>query len=449
MRRRLPFVTALAIILVAALATGGDRLAEAAFHGPKGPPSSPMKRHAFAAYGKLPLAFVSNAGQTEARVRYSAQGAGYSVFLTRSEAVLALERPQLNGKRKAVALGLRFLGANRHAAIRAEAPGQGRVNYLLGNDPANWHTGMRTYERVVYHNLWPGVDMVFAGQNGKLKYEFLVRPGARVSEIRLAYRGAKRLSLDRQGNLRIRTLLGVLTDPQPASYQLVADKRVPVRSSFALESDGRGYSFAVESGYDHRYPLVIDPGLAYSTYLGGSGDDRGYAVTVDAAGSAYVTGETRSADFPTTPGAFEPIFNGGTDVFLTKFDASGAALAYSTYLGGSAYESGLGVSVDGAGSAYVTGSTSSANFPTTAGAYDTSYNGDYDAFATKLNASGAALVYSPTWAEEAAVLETLATGSSSMPRATPTSRATPTRRTSPPPRAYSTGASTAAPTTCS
>ena len=132
--------------------------------------------------------------------------------------------------------------------------------------------------------------MVFAGQNGELKYEFLVRPGARVRDIRLAYRGAKRLSLDRQGNLRIGTSLGVLTDTRPLSYQLVAGKRVPVGSSFALYRRGTGYGFALGRGYDRRYPLVIDPGLAYSTYLGGGGEDWGWSIAVDGAGSAYLTG---------------------------------------------------------------------------------------------------------------------------------------------------------------
>ena len=224
--------------------------------------------------------------------------------------MLALQRP---GKQagKGAALALRFLGANRNVAIRGERPAPGRVNYLLGNDPAKWHTGLRTYERVVYRDLWPGVDMAFHGQSGKLKYEFLVRPGARVSDIRLAYRGAKRLSLDRRGNLRVRTPLGVLTDTRPVSYQLVAGKRVPVAKQLRARPARRGYGFALGRGYDRRYPLVIDPGLVYSTYLGGSGDDDGYGIAVDGAGSAYVTGYTYSADFPTTAGAFDTTFNGG------------------------------------------------------------------------------------------------------------------------------------------
>jgi Beta-propeller repeat len=264
---------------------------------------------------------------------------------------------------------------------------------VLGDDPARWRTGLRTYGRVVYRELWPGIDLAFDGRGGKLKYEFLVRPGARVGDIGLAYRGARRLSIDRAGNLRVRTAAGVLTDERPRSYQLVEGKRVPVASRFALGKHN-GFAFAL-GRYDRRYPLVIDPGLLYSTYLGGGAIDVGYAVAVDGAGSAYVTGDASSADFPTTAGAFDTTYNGGgDDAFVTKFDASGAALVYSTYLGGSGGDFGYGVAVDDAGSAYVSGVTLSADFPTTAGAFDTTYNGGGDAFVTKLNASGAALAYS-------------------------------------------------------
>ena len=359
-------------------------------------PRSAKKQQALDAYGKIPLAFTANAGQTDVRVRYSAQGAGFSVFLTRGEAMFALQRPGKLGRGKGVALALRFLGANRHVAIRSERPAPGRVNYLLGNDPSKWHTGLPTYKRVVYRNLWPGVDMAFAGQGGKLKYEFLVRPGARVRDIRLAYRGAKRLSLDRQGNLRIRTKLGVLGDERPISYQLIQGRRVPVASSFALSRSGAGYGFSLDRGYDRRYPLVIDPGLVYSRLLGGSSDDRGESISVDGSGNAYLTGLTLSTDFPTTAGAFEETFNGGSaDAFVTKLDASGAALVYSTYLGGSGQDWGHGIALDGSGNAYLTGMTDSTDFPTTAGAFDESFNGgSNDVFVTKLAADGTALLYS-------------------------------------------------------
>src|SRR5439155_3430522 len=160
-------------------------------------------------------------------------------------------------------------------------------------------------------------------------------------DIRLAYRGAERLALGRAGDLRIDTGFGVLRDSRPVSYQLIGGRRVPVESRYLL--DGRlSYGFAA-GAYDARYPLVIDPGLAYSTYLGGSGFDRGQGIAVDGAGNAYVTGLTASTDFPTTVGAFDTSANGGGDAFVTKLNPLGTGLLYSTYLGGSGGDEGLGI----------------------------------------------------------------------------------------------------------
>ena len=388
MRRRVLFLAAPVVVLVAALTTGADRRpAEAAFPGGKQTLSVPAKRQALAAHAKLALSFTPNAGQFDRRVRYATQAGRSSVFFTRTGIVLSLAK----GKR-GVALRLGFLGANPTPLIVGARRGPGRVNYLLGNDPARWQTNLPTYGEIVYRRLWPGVDLHLRGENGRLKYEFRLAPGAEPSRIRLAYRGQERLALGRGGELRIATALGGLRDARPLSYQTIGGRRIAVKSQFVLGRRG-AYSFSVGS-YDRRYPLVIDPGLVYSTYLGGSGIDDGYGVAVDAAGSAYVTGSTGSVDFPTTPGAFDQTLTGVTDVFVTKFDASGAGLVYSTYLGGSSAEYGFGIAIGGAGSAYVAGATSSANFPTTPGAFDTTFNGDYDAFVTKLNASGAALVYS-------------------------------------------------------
>ncbi len=346
------------------------------------------KRQVLAAYAKLPLAFVPNAGQLDRRVRYAAQAGGSSFFFTRTEAVLALRK----GKR-GVALRLGFLGANPAPAIAGARPGTGRVNYLLGSDPARWHTNLPTYGEIVYRDLWPGADLRLRGQSGTLKYEFRLAPGADVSRIRLGYRGQQRLSLGQNGELRIETALGLLRDAHPVSYQQIGGRRVAVKSRFAL---GRGgaYGFTV-GAYDRRYPLVIDPGLLYSTFLGGSGGDRGRDIAVDGAGSAYLTGTT-SSDFPTTAGAFDTTYNGGNfDAFVTKLEAGGAALGYSSYLGGSGIDEGYGLALDGAGNAYLTGDTHSADFPTTAGAFDTTFNGGgFDAFVTKLDAAGAALGYS-------------------------------------------------------
>jgi Beta-propeller repeat len=177
--------------------------------------------------------------------------------------------------------------------------------------------------------------MAVRGQGGKLKYEFHLKPGASVEDVRLAYRGAEGLSVGAGGELLVRTSMGVLKDAAPVSYQVIGGERVAVESRYKLlEEEGGSYGFAVGS-YDPRYPLVIDPGLAYSTFLGGTDDDEGRGIAVDGDGRAYVTGETLSADFPTTPGAFDRTFNGGfLDAFVTKLNASGSALAYSTFLGG-------------------------------------------------------------------------------------------------------------------
>ena len=361
------------------------------------PVADPSKQQLLSAFHKLPLAFVPNRGQTDARVRYSVRQGAMSVFFTRAEAMLALT----NGSR-GTALALRFLGASP-AAIEGRRPGQGRVSYLLGNDPETWRTDLPTYGQIVYRNLWPGVDMSFRGRGGRLEYEFMVRPGATVEDLRLAYRGAKGVALDGNGNLAIRTRVGVMTDTRPHSYQVIGDKRVPVESHFVLQPHG-SFGFALGK-YDRSRPLVIDPGLVYSTYLGGSSDDNGFAVATDAAGNAYVTGLTASSNFPTTPGAFDTSYNGGaSDVFVTKLNAAGTGLVYSTFLGGNSGDQGLAIAVDGNGNAYVTGFTGSTNFPVRADTgqippgsfvYRGSYQGGAtDAFVTKLNATGTGLVFS-------------------------------------------------------
>jgi hypothetical protein len=347
-------------------------------------------KRAAAAYQKLPLSFIPNAGQTDRSVRYYAQGAGFGFYFTKDKAVLAFPK----GKR-GVALDLRFLGANPNVKLQAQRRGPGTVNYLLG---VHHHTGLPTYRQVSYRELWPGIDMVFRGSGRRLKYEFLVHPGAHVSDIRLAYAGAESLSVD-AGKLLIQTPLGVLNDARPHSYQQIGGRERAVDSRFSLaRRAGRKneYGFRI-SGYDRHKPLMIDPGIAYSTFLGGASDDLGTAIAVDGNGNAYVAGTTLSTDFPTTPGAYD-VTPGGTngDAFVTKLNASGSSLVYSTFLAGSTGGTDAGgIVLDSQGNAYVTGRTSSTDFPTTPGAYDTSYNGgDGDVFVTKLNAAGSGLLYS-------------------------------------------------------
>jgi hypothetical protein len=218
------------------------------------------------------------------------------------------------------------------------------------------------------------VDLVFKGASRRIKYELILHPGAAVNSVKLAYRGTDSLTLDEQGNLQIKTPLGILVDERPAGYQLIDGRQVPVECGFLLklEEDGANTcGFSVGDNYDPRYATVIDPGLVYSTYLGGSGGAEGYGIAIDAFGDAYVTGITTSINFPTTAGAFQTTLGGYGDAFITKLNPAGSALVYSTYLGGSGSDEGYGIAIDASGSAYLTGLTFSINFPTTAGAFQT------------------------------------------------------------------------------
>jgi hypothetical protein len=270
------------------------------------------EREALDAYGKLPLSFIPNEGQTDKAVRYYAQGAGYGFFFTREGATLSFAEGKGRGGH---ALALDFLGADPRATLTAKKRLAGKVNYLVGDEQAEWQQGLQTHAALRYGGLWPGVDMTVRGAGGTLKYEFRLKPGASVKDVRLGYRGAEGLKVGAGGELLIQTSLGVLKDAAPVSYQLIGGERVPVESRYVLKGDG-GYGFGVGT-YDHRYPLIIDPGLDYSTFLGGTGGESGNGIAVRG-DNAYVTGGTDSADLPTTPGAFDRTLGGTRDAFVTK-----------------------------------------------------------------------------------------------------------------------------------
>ena len=384
--------------------TAGDSASTLPGLGPT-PPDARARERVLAAYANLPLAFVENQGQTDPRARFHAQGARFAVHLTPDAAVVTLVDP--GGARGAV-LNLRFLGANPGVDVEGAGRAPGEVSYFHGDDPSRWRSAIPRYADVVYRDLWEGVDMVVRGESGALKYEFHIRPGARVSDIRLAYAGADGLALDAAGELRIQTAVGELRDSAPVAYQERDGMRVPIESRFTLgpsNGSAREYGFAVAADYDRGRELVIDPGLDYSTFLGGASHESATAVAVDGSGNAYVTGITQSPDFPTTTGAFDRTgaSQNFLEAFVTKLNPTGTALVYSTFLGGSNFEWGRALAIDAAGNAYVAGQTQSSDFPTTSGAFDRTFNVDtcprcgidqYDAFVTKLNATGSALVYS-------------------------------------------------------
>ncbi|MDX6621775.1 MAG: hypothetical protein QOK36_4161 [Gaiellales bacterium] len=395
-------LAAMAITGQTAVPAGGLDGGEVALAAPTPiKPAGPQR-----AFAAMPLAFVPNHGQTDARVRYFALGNHYAIFVTRDELMLSLTKQKPASQ---LALALRFVGRNARTTTTGAVRAPGQVNYLRGADPAKWKTKLTRYRDVVYHELWPHIDLRLHQKAGVLKYEFRLRPGARVSDIRLAYAGATGLALGVKGALRIKTGLGVLRDAPPVSYQRIAGKRVPVRSRFVLQQSGKGkaprFAFAV-GRYRHDRDLIVDPGIQFTTFIGGNAHEAGNAIAVDANGNSYIGGTTQSPDFPTTTGAFKRTgsVNNFTDVFVTKVNPTGTALVYSTFVGGSNMEFGNGIAIDGGGNAYVTGTTKSSNFPTTGNAFDRSINippncprcgtDVTDGFVVKLNAAGSALSYS-------------------------------------------------------
>jgi len=301
------------------------------------------------AYGKLPLYFEANRSQTDRRVKFLSRGRGYTLFLTQTEAVLAFRHPT---KSEQTALRLRLLGASSASSLVGVEELPGKVNYFIGKDREKWRTNIPTYAQVKHKDVYPGVDLVYYGNQRQLEFDFIVGPGANPSAIRLEVEGADRLDVNAQGDLVLHVNDGQLRLQKPAVYQAVKGIRQEVSGSYVL-TDRHQVGFQV-AAYDASRPLVIDPVLFYSTYLGGSARDSGRGIAVDAAGNAYVTG-----------GAFQPSSPGG--VFVTKLNPTGSGLVYSTFLGSSG--EGEGIAVDAAGNAYVTGATDSTNFPTTPGPF--------------------------------------------------------------------------------
>jgi len=360
-------------------------------------------------YGKLPLQFEANRGQTHKDVRFLSRGPGYSLYLTAGEAVLVLSKPNADAKRdardtqaqaKSVALRMSLVGAARKPQVTGLDELPGKANYFMGKDRSQWRTNVPTYAKVQYQNIYPGIDLVYYGNQRQLEYDFVVAPGADPNKIVLGFKGADKLEIDAQGELVLHTARGDIRQHKPVVYQEIDGVRREIAGSYIRKGANRvGFQLAA---YDTTQPLIIDPVvLSYSTYLGGgsgNGNDKGFAIAVDADGNAYVTGNTTSTNFPTTSGAFQPTLDGANDVFVTKLNPTGSALVYSTYFGGSGGEAGAGIAVDGAGYAYVTGSTTSGNFPITDGAFQTmspdSPSGGHDGFVTKLDPTGSSLIYS-------------------------------------------------------
>jgi hypothetical protein len=341
-------------------------------------------------YNRLPLTFWEY--RKDGMEGYLAKKPGLSVLLTPAEAMVVQD-----GKKERHLVALQFVDGNASVSMEGRKPTGGKIHYLIGNDPGRWRTHLPAYREVMYRDLWPGIDLVFKDGDGNLKYDLMVRPHARIENIRFAWRGAERLSLGPDGSLLIHTRRGIMREAGPVSCQIIDGRRIMVDSRFVIHHEGPGhcvYGFEIGPGYDPAHPLVIDPILLYSTYLGGIDTDIGLHIAVDGANQAYVAGSTSSPDFPTTPGAFDQTFSGDRDVFVSKLNAAGTALVYSTFIGGSDFDEATNIVADDAGQAYITGTTESDDYPVTPGAFQTVNPGVSASFVTKLSADGSALVYS-------------------------------------------------------
>lgn len=418
--------------------------------------------------------FEPNYGQTDSQARFLSRGDGFALFLTSTEAVLSLtqqsggnsslagpERRKLfreqmrpNGAfsrlnadhkpmdRKTAAVRMKMVGANPDSLIEGVGLLPGISNYFIGNDPEKWRTNIPHYARVQYHEVYPGVDLVYRGDGCGLEFDFILAPGVAAGTIKLAFEGAQEIRVDDQGDLVLNTEAGDVRQHKPAVYQEIDGIKQEVAGRFVVNNESEvGFELG---DYDMTRSLVIDPILSYSTYFGAGGFDGaiavdssgsayitgnaflisdsdafvtklngtgtdlvyttyfggrtfdvGIGIAVDSIGNAYVTGETNSRELPTTPGAFQTAYGGGDrDAFVAKLNGTGTALVYSTYLGGSDFDGGSGIAVDSLGNVYVTGDTRSVDFRTTSEALQRGFGGVQDPFVTKLNGTGTALVYS-------------------------------------------------------
>lgn len=353
-----------------------------------------VARKALRNYARLPLSFEPNVGNSNPEVKFLSRGQGYSLFLTANRAVLQLPtRTKTSASPAFRAVSLELLGANPQPQVVASDRLPGVSNYLLGSNPAQWHTGVPHFARVHYRGIYPGVDLVYYGRQQQLEYDFVVAPGADPSRIRLQLLGAQALRLDADGNLIIHLPGGAIHLRRPDVYQQVGKTRRSVAARYILESGNR-VAFAL-AHYDPRRALVIDPRLAYFSYLGGTLNESSPSIAVDSAFNAYLAGTTTSTDFPTLS-PYQSSLKGASNIFVTKFNSAGTALVFSTYLGGTGTDTAAGIAVDKGFNVYVAGTTSSANFPITSGsAYQASpKSANNHVFVTELKSSGSGLAYS-------------------------------------------------------
>ncbi len=343
-------------------------------------------------YGQLPLSFEVNQGQADARVKFQSRGSGYSLFLTDTEAVLSLSKPEPDknkdeAARSRAVLRMRPVGANPQPQIKGLKELPGKTNYFIGNDPAQWRTAIKTYERVEYENVYNGVDMAYYGNQRQLEYDFIVAPGAKPSIVELDFDGADGLEINDKGDLIIAVGDAEVVQSAPVIYQLIGTEKRTVAGRYTLRAKGR-VGFEIDA-YDSSKTLVIDPTINYATYIGGNTFDWAWGMAIDSQGAIFVTGET-GGNFPTA-GNGDTSHNMMADAFVSKLSPSAMQqLVYSTYIGGNNNDRGVDIALDSTQTlAYLIGYTSSGNFPTPSNnVFDNAHNGGQDAFVAKLTSTG-------------------------------------------------------------
>jgi hypothetical protein len=348
---------------------------------------------------RLPLQFEINRGQHPAEVTFAARGRGYGILLTSTGAVLTMTAPAVSGgpaMSGAAAMRMTFAGANPAPRVSGLDALPGKANYIRGRDPRAWRTNIPTYARVASREIYPGIDLVFYGNQQQLEYDLVLAPHADPTRIALTFEGVERVELTPEGELLLRVpgaTAGAaieLRQRKPVIYQQIGGARQAVAGQY-VRRGAREVGIAL-GPYDRTRTLVIDPVVAFSSYLGGTRSDTGQGIAVDTRGNLYLTGRTTSLDFPVTTGA--SLASDLEDVFISKISADGSTLVYSTYLGGADSDFGEDVAVDTAGRAYLTGFTRSTDFPVADAVQPTFAGGNFDAFVAKLSAGGDALLFS-------------------------------------------------------
>ncbi len=380
------------------------------------------ERRLLQSFGKIPLSFEMNQGQADSAVRYLCRGNGYSFYLLADEVVLSLAgsaSTKENEQNPASARTSTTLTKN-HSVIRMQLENAnpeprmsgldqlpGKTQYFIGNDPTLWRTGITNFARVAYQDIYPGIDLIYYGNQNQIEHDFVVSPGADPDAIKIRIQGAEELATDDEGNVNLTTGTESVLLKKPYIYQQIENQKRTIPGQYAVLADNRTIGFKV-GRYDTDRPLIIDPVLVYSTKLGAGLESAGRAIAVDNQGCAYVTGRTQDSNFPVTTGAFQSErgtggtgYNQNYDAFVTKFNTDGSIVLYSTYLGGKNHDDeALGIAVDNQGNAFVTGVAWSTDFPTTSGAFQLQSNESRfdwfhgEVFVAKLNPTGTALLYS-------------------------------------------------------